>query len=186
MTRLLAFLSILSLVSCEASPFRLGAKQPLLIPVKHNGGEAYQVIRKDSFARKGCTAEIPEGLIVDGASVPRAAWCFMSPDGLHRRAALCHDVAYGLKGEFQTWSLTRKEADEMFYDFMVEDGVSRFRAGTAYNAVRVGGWLPWRNSSGQLIVIPVADDQHRFSAGMPRKRTLIRHLYAAPALSHRL
>lgn len=174
-------LCCLALSSCRVTLLRGGAKapvaarQPLMVPVLHNGVEKYQVIRRDQFTRHGHTEEIPKGLIVDGASVPRSVWWFMPPDGLHRRAALCHDIPYALKGRFATWTMTRKQTDEMFYDFMIEDGVSKFRAGVAYRAVRMGGQRPWDNSPGRLTIAPV-DDDTRLSARTQRPMTT-RHLY---------
>lgn len=154
-------------------------KQPLLSPVLYNGREDYQLVSPWHFVRFGAVEDAPVGLVVDGASVPRVFWSFMPRDGLHRAAALSHDIAYGLRGRLVNGLvLTRSQADEMFYDLMVEAGVSRFRAGTAYSAVRAGGWVAWAKSSGTLTVLPVPEFA---PMGKPPLRLFQpRHLYAAP------
>lgn len=86
---------------------------------------------------------VPEGFIYDGASVPRLAWSFMPPDGLHRAAALVHDFLYVHLGRMAHRTYTRAEADKIFYLIMRDSGVSYFRAKAAYLAVRAGGWTYW-------------------------------------------
>lgn len=111
-------------------------------------GETYRII-------------IPEGLVYDGASIPRLTWTLtgMRPDGLLRAAALVHDFIYIHKGKMPKGSYqmhndkryvdlntrwTRKKADKMFAQILKESGVSRFKRRIAYRAVRIGGWLAWR------------------------------------------
>jgi len=91
---------------------------------------------------RGWTIPVPEGFQHDGASVPRLAWTFsgLTPDGLIRAAALAHDFAY--RGFVP--GMTRREADVMLYDLMVEAGISRPRAYVAWLGVRTGGWLSWK------------------------------------------
>lgn len=150
------------------------ATQPILIPILHGGKERYQVAREWSFNRFGHVQRVPMGLVVDGASVPRPAWFFMPPDGLHRRAALAHDWTYLHHGVLShELVLNRSQADDMFYDFMIESGIHKWRAGTAYRCVRLGGWAAW-NSKDDLVVLPVEQDRL-----MARKKfTMFAHLYA--------
>lgn len=173
MTRLLPFMILAFLVSCEAMPVR-AIRQPVLVPVLHEQEEKYQHVGTWGFQAQGVHEQVPNGLIVDGASVPRFAWCFMSPDGLHRAAALAHDWTYILRGHLRNGVvLTREQADQQFYDHMIECGIERWRAGTAYRCVRLGGWAAW-NSLESPIILPV--DPNLMAS--PHRKRLIPHLYA--------
>ena len=59
-------------------------------------------------------------------------------NGDYLRAAVLHDAAYTYQAR------PRDEADAMFYEAMREDGTSGIRAYVMWAAVRVFGWVPWR------------------------------------------
>lgn len=108
-------------------------RPPNLLPVEYEGLEMYQLFeRYITFSGDYCFLE-EAGVIVDGASVPRIAWSYVPPDGRHRRAAFCHDISYARK------LVSKKLADQMFYDMLIEDGVSRWRASIMYRAVHYFG-----------------------------------------------
>lgn len=148
-------------------------RQPILIPILHEGRELYQLVED----YESCGIHVPHGLVVDGASVPRLAWWFMPPDGLHRGAALIHDWLYINRGDLKDDGIKwcRKACDEMFHSLMLMAGVSRFRAGTAYRAVRRFGWHPWRKSRGEPVILPI---RHAAPASQIKKSILKpRHIY---------
>jgi len=81
----------------------------------------------------------PTGWRTDGASIPRLLWATGSPlDGHVLPAAIAHDVLYS------THYVTRAEADRLFLDRMVANGVARWKAWSYYANVRAWGWLAWR------------------------------------------
>lgn len=174
----LALAASLALSCCQASPASQrassGFSQPILLPIKYRGQERYQVVRPWKWEWKGKVEIVPEGLVVDGASVPRFAWVFLPPDGLHRAAALGHDRAYGLKGKFQNGLvLSREESDEMFYCMMIKAGVKPFTAKVAHKAVRWFGQGPW-DSDEPEVILPV---QQPLTAKPKKTFFLTRHLY---------
>lgn len=72
----------------------------------------------------------PEGIIVDGASIPRVFWRLTPPFvGKYRRASVLHDHYCIIKTE--SYSDTHK----MFYEAMLCDGVNKMLAYTMYKAV---------------------------------------------------
>lgn len=156
--------------------------QPLLIPILYRGEERYQLVEPWSFtlpvdlgAGTGITVEVPLGMVVDGASVPRALWTFMPPDGLHRAAALAHDVAYETGGRLlPRVFITRAQADLMFYDLMILAGVSKWRASIAYRGVRIGGGSSWDKHA--PIIQPV--DGRKMMTVRLTKRNALSHIYA--------
>lgn len=87
---------------------------------------------------------VPAGFSCDGCSAPEFLWDSVSPaiDPRTLRAALVHDFIY--RTHPAGWS--RKEADELFYDFAREDGLSWLRAQKAYWGLRLFGGLNWEVS----------------------------------------
>jgi hypothetical protein len=84
---------------------------------------------------------VPKGFESDGASVPRAFWrvVFPSSDTQALRAAFAHDFVYRTHPD--GW--TKRDADYMFCDLLVEDGIGTFRALLAYTGVWLFGWWSW-------------------------------------------
>lgn len=91
---------------------------------------------------------IPRGFESDGASVPRLFWRLVFPtiDPQALRAALAHDYIYRTKPD--GW--TKEEADEMFYDLLIEDGVAKWRAWLAYKGVDWFGQCAWNDAGGAV------------------------------------
>lgn len=89
----------------------------------------------------GKTVHVPYGFESDGASVPRLFWrlVFPSSDTKALRAAIAHDYIY--RNHPGDW--TKAEADQMFYDLLVEDGVPKWRAWIAYKGVDWFGFFAW-------------------------------------------
>ena len=131
-------------------------QQPDIIPIE---GGCYELRRPWSYEYGDHTLFVPRGNIHDGASVPRILWTLsgLRPDGLLRAAALLHDILYRYAGVLpprwcqpgKEW--TRLEADTLFYDVMREFGVSRWSAGRAYYAVRIGGYFSWKSAAKRSV-----------------------------------
>ena len=73
----------------------------------------------------------PAGFITDGASIPRFFWRLMSSPfvGDYRRAAILHDI------ESKNKNYSQKEIHNLFYEMMVADGVSKFKAWLMHQSV---------------------------------------------------
>jgi hypothetical protein len=84
---------------------------------------------------------VPRGFVTDFASVPRLFWSLLPPIGRYGYAALFHDYVY--------WQQTilRAEADRVFKDTMVELGVSAWKRGLLFGAVRLFGFVAWRGNA---------------------------------------
>ena len=101
---------------------------------------------------------VPVGFITDFASVPRPFWAVIPRWGKHGSAAVVHDYLY----KFLLWMLEqpqykplfdhfeyakenpRKFADDIFLEGMTVLGVRRSTRLVMYCAVRLFGWLAWR------------------------------------------
>lgn len=177
----IALLSV-SLASCQGTLERADAPrafhQPILTPVLYQGQERYQSGKDWAWEHHGKLETIPAGLLVDGASVPRPVWWFLPPDGLHRAGAFAHDWCYINRGRL--WNgevLTRAEADDVFYNLMIEGGVSQTTASIAHRAVRSFGWVEWRKPYVGPTIVPV--EGVMLAPRAPNKRpAMLRHIYA--------
>lgn len=82
--------------------------------------------------------EVPEGTTTDGATIPRLLWRLWGHPMQAPRvyAATVHDYIYR-----NAWRLciTRKEADEIYYQLLRHFGISAFKAGVEYYALRAFG-----------------------------------------------
>jgi len=92
------------------------------------------------------TSTVKAGFVFDFASVPRwLAWLYPAAgdgESLYGLASLWHDWLYCHR-KIGDRPITRKEADDLFYEIMRYLGVSWWTASRMYRAVRVFGWLPW-------------------------------------------
>jgi hypothetical protein len=101
-----------------------------------------RLVRDWYFLWGGKAYWIPAGYTIDGASIPRLFWSIIgspfAPELI--AAALAHDWIYLVH------ILKRAEADEIFYQLLLQCGVSKWRARTMWAAVRSFGFGPWVNS----------------------------------------
>jgi len=98
--------------------------------------------------------KIPAGFVMDGASVPRPLWGLLSPTGLLLIPGIIHDYAYQHDGlialdQDQNETPYRAGAGRRFWDqlFLKVATETNDLCGIdylAYLAIRLGGWLPWR------------------------------------------
>jgi len=108
---------------------------------------------------KAYRLRIEKGFMYDGASVPRAVWWYLRPDGLQRAAATVHDKLYETRGDMgnqfqelkngkwvtvnQIW--TREQCDKMFARILREANVPSRKRRMAYRAVDWFGKKAWDN-----------------------------------------
>lgn len=120
-------------------------KHPLRVEFKRRDIGAYVLDSLCSYttAKNGVFGErqrvffIPERLYTDFASVPRICWAVVCPIGRHTRSAVLHDYLYASQ------VVTRKEADDIFFEAMVTDGCTAFEIIVMWGAVRLFGWSAW-------------------------------------------
>jgi Protein of unknown function (DUF1353) len=85
--------------------------------------------------------EVPVGFVTDFASIPRAFWSFLRPDGEYTYPAIVHDWMY--------WSQERpkEEADEILKFGMQDFDIEPATVQTIYQAVRLAGGAAWRGNA---------------------------------------
>lgn len=83
---------------------------------------------------------VPVGYLSDLASVPRLARRIVDPQTPEvRRPSVVHDYIY----TDQTHRFTKAEADRVFYDALVDEGMPRSLAWLLWKAVALGGRGSW-------------------------------------------
>lgn len=83
---------------------------------------------------------VPAGFVTDLASIPRFARAIIPKLGKYNKAAVVHDYIYQYGH-----SISRKMADQCFRDGMIDLGVSKWKRVLMYWAVRIGGWVAWKD-----------------------------------------
>jgi hypothetical protein len=84
---------------------------------------------------------VPVGFVTDFASIPRAFWSILRPDGLYSYAAIIHDYLY--------WEqfLSRNESDSILKRCMEDFRIDAATITTVYGGVRVGGGFAWDSNA---------------------------------------
>lgn len=91
-------------------------------------------------AQDGRLVNVPAGYRSDLASVPRIAWRIVPRDHkAARRPAVVHDYIY----TDLTHRFTKAEADKIFHQALLEEGMNRALAWLMWCAVRIGGRGNW-------------------------------------------
>lgn len=87
----------------------------------------------------GAPVRVPVGFISDLASVPRIFWSVLPPFGRYTAAAVLHDWMY------RTHHFRRAMCDAIFLESMTSERVATWQRITLYLAVRLCGWIAWRD-----------------------------------------
>ena len=83
----------------------------------------------------------PVGFVTDFASIPRAFWSLLPPDGLYTYPAIVHDYLY--------WEqpVSREQADMIFKFAMQDFQVDELTIGAIHAGVRLGGGNAWNSNA---------------------------------------
>jgi len=84
---------------------------------------------------------IPNGFVTDLASTPRFIWALFPPDGEYLEAAVLHDYLY------KTHKVSKKYADNIFFNEMKRLGVGYFTRQIVYNAVKLFGGKAYKKAN---------------------------------------
>lgn len=92
---------------------------------------------------------VPKDFQTDFASIPKLFWSFLSPIDRYTRAAIVHDWLYIYHKVIRTTdtkesTITRKEADDIFYKLMGRDKVPDWKRKILWSAVRLFGYPAWK------------------------------------------
>ena len=123
-------------------------KPQIVFIAKNENGDIFRLVNRMKYLWHDKILKVPAGFESDGASVPCFLWASISPkiDDRTLAGSIAHDFIY----RTQPADWTRKEADDMFYDIIREDGLSWIRAQKAYWGVRLFGGIAWKNNQAKL------------------------------------
>ena len=112
-------------------------KTHLVIKAVENG---YELVDKFIYTDDDYYIIVPVHFFSDFASVP---WIFRGmiarDEGGMRKASVIHDWLYNIKSTPFHPYITKKNADSIFLKIMLETDLSRFKAYSAYYAVKFFG-----------------------------------------------
>lgn len=91
--------------------------------------------------RKLPSVTVPVGFVTDFASIPRAFWSLLRPDGSYAYAAVIHDYLYW------TQTTSRETSDLILKLAMADFKIDGVDAGAIYKGVRLGGAGPWKDNA---------------------------------------
>ncbi|MET3665187.1 DUF1353 domain-containing protein [Caulobacter sp. 1776] len=111
---------------------------------------------------------VPKGFVTDLASIPRAVWILLPPDGPWVKGAVIHDFLYATRGT-GIWKThpsgntrpepySRREADWILRDAMRNRGVDVVRRNIIWLAVRIGGGGGWGKDDSRQKKVTPADE----------------------------
>lgn len=97
---------------------------------------------------------IPEGFISDGCSVPRVPLAYTLFGGKYNRTGTLHDALYGDWGKIKIVhsanrneiKITKKLADDILYQSLIDEGATRFTAYSMYQGVNVFGGMFYKRT----------------------------------------
>lgn len=120
------------LSSCAINHSVLIPKPPCLYPFVDYD---FTICQEFFYEVDGSPHMIPAGFTTDLASIPKILWSLYAPNKANTiPAAVIHDYLYFCPG-----SLTRKEADSIFYDALIAKKVKTRSAFKYWLAVRIFG-----------------------------------------------
>ena len=126
-----------------------------LITASMPDGRRKRVHTKFTYQHGSWTIVVPAGFVSDGASIPRIFWSIIGgPWGRYGKAAVLHDWLY-FEQEYSFINdrilvrqfVSRKLADTIFMEAMMQLEVAAWRIELMYWAVRLCGWLAWRKNA---------------------------------------
>jgi hypothetical protein len=104
------------------------------------------------------SVDVPTGFVTDFASIPRAFYSLLRPDGEYTYPAVLHDYLYW------TQQRSREESDNVFQLAMMDFQIGVVTVQTIYKAVRVFGQSAWdenrrlQSAGEKRILIKFPDD----------------------------
>jgi len=108
------------------------------------------------------TVTVPAGFVTDFASIPRAFWSLLPPDGLYTYPAILHDYLYWMQ------NTSKALADNILKYGMQEFGVGSVKLNAIYEGVNLGGQGAWNENrrlreTGEKRVLKAFPDDPRMT-----------------------
>lgn len=144
--------------------------KPIIKPDSNKLPEAYKVVVDLKRQVGNVMVVVPKFFQYDGSSIPTAAWPLIGTPFNTRfmTASVFHDWIY------HTHSMSRKAADQLLHDVLIEDGVPEAKAWIMHSAVSNFGKPYWANDAddnsciGRLTDRIKKDGRDPATYGLPR------------------
>lgn len=104
-----------------------------IVEIKKN---LWRVLEDTELNIFGGTIVIPKGFECDMASIPKCFQWLVSKRGFEIDVSIVHDYLYS---EYSNYDINREEADAIFRQLMINNGMSSLKANLIYKSVRMFG-----------------------------------------------
>ena len=132
---LFVLLSIIAFLSYIIQINKINVHTDSIICIEPYKGYIYKTCKPIKYTIEGDILTIPELYKTDLASIPRIFWNIVSPARSEfMSAAILHDFLYSCHD-----NLSRKEIDDIFFNLLIDNGVSKKEALFFYLGVRMFG-----------------------------------------------
>lgn len=109
---------------------------------KKNNSDMNELLKPLTYiCPDGTEITVPKGFKTDFASIPRIFRTLIPPTGKWTNASICHDFLYS---EGYKLGISRKKADKIFYDAMIDSHVARITANIMWFCVRAFAYFHYR------------------------------------------
>ncbi len=123
-------------------PGLLFSDMPAMKPVGWK--RQYEMLKPLAIQWLGGHITVPVGFIHNGPSIPDRLRGIVFYTHRLLRPSIVHDYLYSGWGSANGW--TRKDADKLFLEGLVIEGVWWGRRRIMWLSVRAGGWIAWSKS----------------------------------------
>lgn len=89
----------------------------------------------------GTLYTVPKGFKTNFASIPKVFRCFIEPTGKWTNASVLHDYLYEVGYKI---GVSRKQADKLFYDAMIDSFVANITANIMWFCVRAFAYFHYK------------------------------------------
>lgn len=97
---------------------------------------------------------VPSGFVFDGESIPLFLQWLSPPFGDSKRGACVHDYLYRHAGYYDNYGafhpVSRFQADNVYHELILANGLPAWRANIRYYTLRVAGWKAWNDNRALL------------------------------------
>ena len=109
-----------------------------------NGTQVFKLTAPFTYiSKKHGKLTVPTGFETDGVSSPRIIWPLIGPTSKAFKISIFHDYVFS---KVCKYNFTRKEADDLMLEGMIDLEVPLIERRIVYRALRLFSWMFWKKN----------------------------------------